>query len=289
MYKVCISLGTVAAGAAWIRFLLLVLLGLFLYVGHPSTANAFVNELNAKHSIALAASDAAYKAKESLDNKKILQHPINNSSREATPKSWLGQVVTTMTSPTIAYMLLLIGIYGIIFELISPGFIVPGFVGIMALLLSLYALHSLPINYTGFILLLLGVGFIIAEGFASTFGILGLSGTIAFVLGSMMLVNSSAVGYQIAWQAIGLMAMLNIFILVLLIGALVKSRQQKLRNGLRTLIGATGRTLGPINLKGQAVIRGEIWSVHARVPIAGDKTIRVVQAIGLLLEIEEDL
>jgi len=155
------------------------------------------------------------------------------------------------------------------------------------MLLALYALQLLPINYAGLALIIVGIMFMIAEGVTPSFGALGVGGTVAFLLGSIMLIDTEYATYQIAWPAIWGMALANIIVFVVLLGMVVKSRAQAERNGLIVLVGANGRALGEINLKGQAVIRGEIWSVQSKSPIAADKSIRVIAASDLVLEVEE--
>ena len=204
-------------------------------------------------------------------------------------EDWRTRFLSIITNPTVAYLLILLGIYGIFFELMSPGFVLPGVVGTISMLLALYALQLLPVNYAGLGLIILGVIFVLAEGFTPSFGALGLGGTVAFVLGSIMLMNTGYEGYQIAWSVIWAMAVVNLIIFIILLGMVVKSRRQTVRNGLIMLVGAKGRALGDINLQGQAIIRGEIWSVFAKSPIAADKNIRVILTSGLLLEVEEDI
>lgn len=201
---------------------------------------------------------------------------------------WRTRFLSVITNPTVAYLLLLLGIYGIFFELVNPGYVLPGVVGAVSMLFALYALQLLPINYAGLGLIILGILFVIAEAFTPSFGALGVGGTVSFILGSIMLMNTEHLSFQIAWSAIWAMAVLNILIFVLVLGMLIKSRNQKIRHGLETLVGAKGRALGDINLEGQAVIKGEIWNVHARSPIAANKSIKVTRASGLLLEVEED-
>ncbi|HAU1479983.1 TPA: nodulation protein NfeD, partial [Legionella pneumophila] len=157
-----------------------------------------------------------------------------------------------------------------------------------SMLFALYALQLLPINYAGLGLIILGILFVIAEAFTPSFGALGVGGTVSFILGSIMLMNTEHLAFQIAWSAIWAMAVLNILIFVLVLGMLIKSRNQKIRHGLETLVGAKGRALGDINLEGQAVIKGEIWNVHSSSPIAANKSVKVTRASGLLLEVEED-
>ncbi|HAT7073862.1 TPA: nodulation protein NfeD [Legionella pneumophila] len=201
---------------------------------------------------------------------------------------WRTRFLSVITNPTVAYLLLLLGIYGIFFELVNPGYVLPGVVGAVSMLFALYALQLLPINYAGLGLIILGILFVIAEAFTPSFGVLGVGGTVSFILGSIMLINTEHLAFQIAWSAIWAMAVLNILIFVLVLGMLIKSRNQKIRHGLETLVGAKGRALGDINLEGQAVIKGEIWNVHARSPIAANKSVKVTRASGLLLEVEED-
>ena len=222
------------------------------------------------------------------NNQKITLNTLNNSI-EVVSQDWRTHFLSVITNPTIAYLLILLGIYGIFFELINPGYVLPGMVGAVSMLLALYALQLLPVNYVGFSLIILGAIFIMAEGFTPSFGALGVGGTIAFVLGSILLINTDNGDYHIAWSVIGAMALVNIMIFVFLLGMVVKSRHQTVKNGLIMLVGAKGRALGDINLQGQAVIRGEIWSVYSKSPIASDKNIKVILTSGLLLEVEEDI
>lgn len=210
-------------------------------------------------------------------------HATVSTLSEAVPADWWGNYVALITNPTITYLLLMLGIYGIFFELLHPGLMLPGVVGTMAMLLALYALHLMPINYLGLGLIILGLAFIIVEGLSPSFGILGLGGTVGFIIGSIMLMDS----HRIAAPVIGAMSVINIALFIVLLGAALKARRQKIKNGLVTLIGARGRSLRPIHADGQAIIRGEIWNVHAQAPIAADKLIQVVAANGLLLEVVE--
>ncbi len=183
----------------------------------------------------------------------------------------------------------MLGIYGLFVELINPGMVLPGAVGVVSLLLALYALHLLPVNYAGLGLIVIGVGFIIAEALTPSFGVLGTGGTVAFILGSILLINSDLAAYQISWPVILVMAVINVIFFIILINLAIRSRNQKVKNGLVMLLGAKGRTLNEVNLEGQAIIRGEIWSVHSKTPISADKNIKVILANGLKLEVEEDL
>lgn len=221
------------------------------------------------------------------NNQKITLDTTNPHIELISP-DWRTRFLSIITNPTVAYLLILLGIYGIFFEMVNPGYVLPGVVGTVAMLLALYALQLLPVNYAGLALIILGIMFIIAEAFTPSFGALGIGGTLAFILGSIMLMDTHLEAYQIAWSVIWAMAVINVLIFTILMGMLIKSRRQKVRNGLEMLVGAKGRALCDIDLDGQAIIRGEIWSVHAKSPITADKIIKVIHTSGLLLEVQED-
>lgn len=211
----------------------------------------------------------------------IVANAAMSTGAEVVPAGWWGHCVALITNPTITYLLLMLAIYGIFCELLHPGLILPGVVGSMAMLLALYALHLMPVNYLGLGLIILGLAFVIAEGLSPSFGILGLGGTVGFIIGSILLMDS----HHIAPPVIAAMSVINIALFIVLLGAALKARRQKVKNGLATLIGARGRSLRPIHADGQAIIRGEIWNVHAQEPIAADKLIQVVGVNGLLLKV----
>ncbi|WP_407656322.1 NfeD family protein [Legionella qingyii] len=222
------------------------------------------------------------------NNQKIILH-TNNSQTELIKPDWRTRFLSIITDPTVAYLLLLLGIYGIFFELVNPGHLFPGVIGAISMCIALYALQLLPINYAGFFLIILGIAFIIGEAFVPAYGSLGVGGTIAFIIGSIMLIDADNQMYHIAWSAIGAMAFVNILFFVIILGMVVKARRQNVKHGLSVLMGAKGHTLGNVNLEGQAMIRGEIWSVHSKQPIAANTPIKVIGTSGLKLEIEEDL
>src|SRR5262249_51243604 len=114
-----------------------------------------------------------------------------NAEVKALEMDWRTRVLAVITNPTVAYLLILVGIYALIFEFMNPGLVLPGVVGTIALLVALYALHLLPVNYAGLALMLLGIAFMVAEAFLPAFGSLGIGGIIAFVLGSIMLIEDT--------------------------------------------------------------------------------------------------
>lgn len=221
------------------------------------------------------------------NNQKITLNTSNPQIHRVNP-DWRTYVLSLITDPTIAYLLLLLGIYGIFFELVNPGFVLPGVIGAISLLIAFYALQLLPVNYAGFLLIIVGIGFIIAEAFLPTFGSLGVGGTIAFLIGSVMLIDTPGYTLYVAWSVIGGMAVVNIVIFIILLGSVVRARNQKLQHGVEILIGGQGQAFEDINLKGQVLIRGEIWSAASRHFIAAGKPVIVVGSSGLVLHVEED-
>ena len=144
---------------------------------------------------------------------------------------WRTKFLSIITDPSIAYILLLMGIYGLFFELMTPGLVLPGVAGVISLLVGLYALQLLPISYVGLTLLLCGIACMVAEIFISSFGIVGIGGLIAFVTGSMMLLDSSVPGFRIAWSVILMMTLLSIGFLFLLLWLTVGSLRKPIITG----------------------------------------------------------
>jgi membrane-bound serine protease (ClpP class) len=220
-------------------------------------------------------------------NNQTIKLNTSNPEIKIISPDWRTYFLSVITDPTVAYLLLLLGIYGIFFELVNPGYVLPGVVGVISMLMALYAFQLLPVNYVGFALIILGIGFIIAEAFLPSFGVLGVGGTIAFILGSIMLINTQSHAFHIAWSVIWSMAAVNILIFIILLGMALRVRLQGVQNGLDVLLGATGTALGDINLKGQAVICGEIWSVRSQQFIGANKPVKVIRYTGLILDVEE--
>jgi membrane-bound serine protease (ClpP class) len=200
--------------------------------------------------------------------------------------NWRTKLLAAITDPSVAYILLLIGIYGLFFEFANPGFIVPGVVGAIALILALYALHTLPISYAGLALILLGIVFIIAEAFVPSFGALGFGGVVSFIAGSILLMDSTLPAYQIAWPLIISMALANLLFFFIILGMAARARQRKVVTGSEDLIAREGETLEAIQFRGQAKIKGEIWTVETQTPLAKGQAITVTGVKGLVLYVK---
>ncbi len=156
---------------------------------------------------------------------------------------WRTSFLGVITDPAIAYVLLMLGIYAIIFELANPGLVLPGVTGAVALLIALFALHMLPVNYAGLALILLGIGLMIAEAFLPTYGSLGIGGLIAFVVGAVILVDTDVPGFGIPYALIAGFAIASAAFLALAVGAVARSRHRPVVSGREELIGSRGEVL----------------------------------------------
>ena len=212
-----------------------------------------------------------------------------NAEVKALEMDWRTRVLAVITNPTVAYLLILVGIYALIFEFMSPGMILPGVVGAIALLLALYALHLLPVNYAGLALMLLGIAFMIAEVFLPSFGAIGVGGIVAFVLGSLLLIEDTELpGFEIPYALIAGVTAASAGFLILVVGMLVKSRRRAVVSGREQMLGATAEALGDFELEGWARVHGEQWKVRSSRPVRRGDKLRVTGMQGLVLSVEPE-
>lgn len=199
---------------------------------------------------------------------------------------WRTRVLSVLTNPNVAYILMLIGIYGLIFEFASPGSMVPGVLGAIALVLALFAFQALPISYAGLALVLLGLAFMVAEAFVASFGILGIGGVISFVIGSIMLFDTGSPAFRISLALIAGFAIVSVLLLAGLVAMLLRSRRRPVTGSADDLLGARGEAVYAFTGRGQVRLRGEIWNADSREPLAADQPVRVIARHGLRLEVE---
>lgn len=193
-----------------------------------------------------------------------------------------------ISDPSIVYMLFIAGIYCLFFEFNYPGLILPGVLGGLALVLSLYGMNFLPINYVGLALLVLGVMFIVAEFYIASLGVLGVGGVIAMVAGSIFLYDSSSPAFHLTYSLVGAVAFLNILILCIIIYLAVKSHKRSLLVGDMVLYDKTGIAATDISADGKVAINGEIWNAKSENTIKKGSKIRVINVDNLLLTVIED-
>jgi membrane-bound serine protease (ClpP class) len=201
---------------------------------------------------------------------------------------WRTQVLSVITNPSIAYMMILIGIYALVFEFSNPGLVLPGVVGAICVLLALYAFHLLPVNYAGLALIVLGIGFMVAEAFLPAYGSLGVGGLIAFVLGSVILIDSDLPGFEIPYGLIGGVAVASGLFLVFVIGMVVRGRRRPVVSGREEMLGAVGEALDDFADEGWMRVHGETWRARTRGPVRRGQRLRVRAIDGLVLDADPE-
>ena len=211
---------------------------------------------------------------------------LTNATLIVFPESQKNKFLKILSSPDIAYMLLLAGIYGLFFEFSNPGMIVPGTLGAICLFLALYSFQMLPLNLAGLGLIGLGLGLLATEAFLPSFGILGIGGILAFTLGSFMLFEPSQLGGGVSWPLILSFSAVNLLFFLVVIRIVFRSFKQPLASGSKTMIGKTGTALKTFKTSGQIKINGEIWKAQTSSPVQKDDLVTIIEQKGLILTIE---
>jgi membrane-bound serine protease (ClpP class) len=199
---------------------------------------------------------------------------------------WRLKVLGTIARPEIAILLLMVGLYGLLFEGYNPGAIIPGVVGIICLLLAAYALQVLPVNYVGLALILVGLALITAEAFVPSFGALGIGGIAAIIFGSIMMFDSGIPGFGISISFVIGMGLFAGLLLLWLLSYLVKIRRQGAVSGRDRIVGAYGVAMESFTGTGKVWLEGEAWSATSKQAVEKDKTVLVLDLDGLVLRVE---
>ncbi|MDA1073544.1 MAG: nodulation protein NfeD [Proteobacteria bacterium] len=200
---------------------------------------------------------------------------------------WRHELLTVITDPTIAYALLLAGVYGLILEFYNPGVVVPAVVGVICLLLGAYGLQMLPVNYAGIALIIIGVGLMVAEAITPSFGILGFGGLVAFVSGSLILVDSDLPGYNLPLPIIAAFSVASAGVCILAAGAAIKATRQQVTTGIEGMIGAHAEVLEDFEIEGRVFAFGESWNARSKQPVKRSDSVRVTGVDGLTLIVEQ--
>ena len=203
------------------------------------------------------------------------------------PPDWRARFLGIVTNPTIAYLLLLAGIYGLILEAFHPGTWLPGVTGGICLLVGMYALQLLPVNYAGLALMALGIGLLLAEAFVPTAGVVGIGGVIAFVIGSIMLFHRGVPGYEVNVGVIAGLAFCAVALLAMLLRLVSRARRARPFVGDEPMLQASGELLQAVPAGGEswARIGGERWQVHSETALPAGTRVRVTGRHGLLLHV----
>lgn len=201
---------------------------------------------------------------------------------------WRSRLLAVIADPSIAYLLMLAGIAGLFFEFSNPGFVLPGVVGAISLLLALFAFQMLPVNYAGLGLIILGLALMTGEVFMPSF-VLGIGGIIAFVIGSVMLIDTDILGYGVPWTVIVPVAIASALFIFFVAGMAMKARRRPVVSGREELIGSSGEVLEDFDGKdGWARVHGETWRIRCKQPLARGQKIRVVRMDGLIFDVEPE-
>jgi membrane-bound serine protease (ClpP class) len=198
---------------------------------------------------------------------------------------WRTRLLAAITNPSVALILMTIGIYGLLFEFMSPGAVAPGVIGTICLLLALYGLQLLPINYSGLALIFLGIAFMIAEAFLPTFGAIGIGGVVAFVIGALMLIDTETPGFGIPLYLVGSVGVVAGLLVVATASVALRTRRRKAVSGVDTLIGSVAEMLGDAPREGWANVGGETWRVVSDTPLSRAQKVRVLRRNGAVLEV----
>jgi len=201
---------------------------------------------------------------------------------------WRSRLLAVIADPSIALILMMIGIYGLIFEFMTPGFVLPGVAGAICLLLALFAFQLLPINYTGLGLILLGLAFIVAEAFVPSFGALGIGGAVALTIGSVILFEPGSADYAVPLSFTVTLGLASAAIVFLIVTMAARARKRPVVSGREDLIGAQGVVLGDMQTQGWARVRSENWQIVSRLPLVQGQQVRVTRVEGLTLDVEPE-
>jgi membrane-bound serine protease (ClpP class) len=202
------------------------------------------------------------------------------------PPDWRNALLAAIADPNIAYLLLLVGVYGLIFEFMSPGSYLPGLIGAVSLIVSLFSLNLLPVNYAGLALIVLGIGLLAGEAFAPGVGALGVGGTVALALGSLILFKGPVPEMQISPVLVGVVAAASLAYFSIVVAAAVRNRRRPAAVG--NLVGASGPVLSWAGEEGFVRLEGESWRARSARPLAPGQTAKVTARDGLTVVVEAD-
>lgn len=208
------------------------------------------------------------------------------ATRQSFPMGWRLEALQVISNPNIAYVLMTIGTIGLIAELYNPGAILPGVVGGISLILAFYSLQSLPVNYAGVLLFLLGIVMLILEATVTSFGLLAIGGVTAMILGSLMLMNQDFPYYQISWSVIFPMVGLALAFTFFVVKFGVKALRGRTTTGSEGMVGLIGQAKTNLSPHGKIFIHGELWDAVSSSPVSAGQDIEVTQIEGLKLHVK---
>ena len=205
---------------------------------------------------------------------------------EVRPPDWQTELLMLVTNPNVAFILMLIGVYGLIFEFFNPGAVAPGLIGAISLVVAFYALAFMPINYAGAALVLFGVALMIAEVHIGAFGALGVGGIAAFVIGAVMMFPAQVPGFSLSHGVVAATALGSAALLLLALAAVLR-RRRPVVTGHEALIGAEGETVSWQDREGRVRVKGEIWLARSDAALTAGSRVKIVGRDGLVLHVQD--
>jgi membrane-bound serine protease (ClpP class) len=203
---------------------------------------------------------------------------------ETLAPDWLTRFLQVITDPNVAFILMIVGLFGLVFEFSTPGAVAPGVIGAICLVLGLYALNMLPVDHTGLALMVLGLAFLIAEAFNPTI-VLGIGGLLAFVLGATMLIDTDAPEFQLSWTTVGSVAVVSLGLFTLTLGYVWRMRQQPVRTGRASMLGQPAEVLDWAGEEGHVLAFGERWQARSSRTLSRGDHVEVQAIDGLVLTV----
>lgn len=211
---------------------------------------------------------------------------LDNAKITVLKESLRTKILKTISDPNVAYILLMIGLAGLYFELSHPGVILPGVVGGIAIILAFFAFQTIPVNYAGILLIILALIFFIMEMKIASYGLLSIAGITSFLLGSLMLFESNGTDLRLSWQVLIPTLVLVSGFFVVISGLVFKSHLVKPKTGARGLVGEVGVVKEALMPEGKVFVHGELWRATSKDPIQKGVKVRVLNVVNLVLEVE---
>ncbi|MDX2478899.1 MAG: nodulation protein NfeD [Desulfuromusa sp.] len=222
-----------------------------------------------------------------IRNGKVLVFDSKSIVLELVEMNWRQKILNALSNPNIAYLLMMLGIIGIFFEISQPGVVLPGAIGAIAILLALFAFSSLPVNYIGVLLILLAIVLFILEVNVISYGMLALGGIISMAFGSLILIDSSEPYLQISRAVIAATVTVSAGFILLATGMVIRTQRKPVTSGQEGMVGKIGAAIEPINGEGRVFVHGESWQACSDKPIATGEKIEIIQVMdGLNLKVK---
>lgn len=197
----------------------------------------------------------------------------------------LTRLLAVLSNPNVAFILMMIGVYGLIFEFANPGSIGPGVIGAICLVLGLYALNQLPLDTAGLALVGLGLALMVAEAFTPTFGVLGIGGLVAFIIGAIMLIDTDVPAYQLSWPVIAGTAVVSGGLLAFVLGYVMRAHRRPVHSGAEDMIGSPAEVIDWAGGTGHVQAHGERWQARGSGSFMPGDSVRIKGLNGLTLEV----